>query len=77
MIFRLTPSNPFPDNLSDLRHADLQVLDSQLRRQLDHEYVHELDAHPETLFRMADLQEELGLRELQAAPGTPVFEAAL
>lgn len=77
MNFRLTPSDPFPRDLSDLGHQDLQILHSRVQRQLDHEYVHEFDAHPETQFRMADLEEELGHREMQAVSRTQLLEIAL
>jgi hypothetical protein len=59
----LTPEDAFPEDLSAVPDQELQVLDSQVQRQLDFEYVSEGGPHPETEFRHFDLDEEFGERD--------------
>jgi len=59
----LTPEDEFPEDLSALPDQQLQVLDSQVQRQLDYEYVADGEPHPETEFRHLDLDEEFEARE--------------
>ncbi|MDE8670132.1 hypothetical protein PY310_16250 [Pseudarthrobacter sp. H3Y2-7] len=59
----LTPEDDFPEDLSALPNQDLQVLDSQVQRQLDYEYVAEGEPNPETEFRRDDLNEEFEERD--------------
>jgi hypothetical protein len=59
----LTPEDEFPDDLSALPDHELQVLDSQVQRQLDYEYVAEGEPNPETEFRHLDLDEEFEVRD--------------
>jgi hypothetical protein len=59
----LTPEDEFPDDLSALQDQELQVLDSQVQRQLDYEYVAEGEPNPETEFRREDLNEEFAVRD--------------
>ncbi|MET3921040.1 hypothetical protein [Arthrobacter sp. UYEF20] len=59
----LTPDDAFPDDLSKVGDRELQVLDSQVQRQLDYEYVAEGEPNPETEFRHYDLDEEFGERD--------------
>ncbi|WP_255770617.1 hypothetical protein [Pseudarthrobacter sulfonivorans] len=59
----LTPDDEFPDDLSTLPDQELQVLDSQVQRQLDYEYVAEGEPHPETEFRHHDIDEEFQERD--------------
>jgi hypothetical protein len=59
----LTPEEDFPEDLSELTDKDLQVLDSQIQRQLDYEYVAEGEPNPETEFRHYDLDEEFSERD--------------
>ena len=42
----LTPEDDFPEDLSTVEDKDLQVLDSQVQRQLDYEYVAEGEPNP-------------------------------
>ena len=51
---------PLPDFLE---RQQLQVLDSQVQRQLDYEYVAEGEPNPETEFRHQDLDEEFQSRD--------------
>lgn len=59
----LTPADEFPDDLSALPDRDLQVLDSQVQRQLNYESVAEGEPNPETEFRRDDINEEFAERE--------------
>ncbi|WP_400160574.1 hypothetical protein [Arthrobacter sp. BPSS-3] len=60
---RITPTDPFPQDLEKLKDEKLQVLDSKVQRQLDHEIVTEGEPHPETEFRHHELDLEFGLRD--------------
>jgi hypothetical protein len=40
----LTPEDEFPEDLTKVEDKDLQILDSQVQRQLDYEYVAEGEA---------------------------------
>jgi hypothetical protein len=59
----LTPEDDFPEDLSTLPDEALQILDSQVQRQLDYEYVSEGEPNPETEFRRDDLNEEFEERD--------------
>jgi hypothetical protein len=59
----LTPEDDFPEDLSTLPNQALQILDSQVQRQLDYEYVAEGEPNPETEFRRDDLNEEFEERD--------------
>jgi hypothetical protein len=59
----LTPEDAFPEDLSAVPDQELQVLDSQVQRQLDYEYVSEGGPNPETEFRHFDLDEEFDERD--------------
>ncbi|UZX04583.1 hypothetical protein F8G81_19730 [Arthrobacter sp. CDRTa11] len=59
----LTPEEDFPADLSAVPDLELQVLDSQVQRQLDYEYVSEGGPNPETEFRHFDLDEEFEERD--------------
>ncbi|SDL95775.1 hypothetical protein SAMN04487916_11932 [Arthrobacter sp. ov407] len=59
----LSPDDEFPEDLSKVADKDLQVLDSQVERQLDYEYVVEGEPNPETEFRHYDLDAEFEERD--------------
>jgi hypothetical protein len=59
----LTPEDEFPDDLGALPNQALQVLDSQVQRQLNYEYIAEGEPNPETEFRRDDLNEEFEERD--------------
>jgi hypothetical protein len=61
----LTPEDAFPEDLSAVPDQELQVLDSQVQRQLDFEYVAEGGPNPETEFRHFDLDEEFDERDVR------------
>lgn len=58
----LTPAEHFPQNLAKVGDMQLQVLDSQIQRQLDLEVVNEGEMNPETEFRQEELDEEFKSR---------------
>ncbi len=60
---RITPADPFPEDLEELKVEKLQVLDSQVQRQLDHEIITEGETHPETEFRHHELDVEFEHRD--------------
>jgi hypothetical protein len=59
----LTPEDEFPEDLGIVPDHELQVLDSQVQRQLDHEVVVDGEPNPETEFRHYELDEEFGDRD--------------
>ena len=67
MISRITPSEPFPEDLGTLPNAEVEVLNRKLHRELDHEYVHEDGPSPETESRLEEVTEELDFRDLVSA----------
>lgn len=73
MNSRLTPTDPFSEDLVILENVDIQVLRSRLQRQLDHEHAHHLEADPETVFRLEEITEELDRRELQGSLWRPLL----
>lgn len=59
----LTPEEPFPEHLDKVSDQELQILDSQIQRQLDHEVVAEGEPNPETEFRSFEMDEEFENRD--------------
>ncbi|MET3810052.1 hypothetical protein [Arthrobacter sp. UYEF3] len=59
----LAPHDDFPEDLDKVEDQDLQVLDSQVQRQLDYEIVAEGEPNPETEFRHYELDEEFDVRD--------------
>ena len=59
----LSPDDDFPEDLSVVPDQTLQILDSQVQRQLDYEYVVDGEPNPETEFRHYDLDEEFEERD--------------
>ncbi|PPB48381.1 hypothetical protein C4K88_11520 [Arthrobacter pityocampae] len=66
MTTRLTPSEPFPEDLSSLSLPQVEVLNSKIQRELSHEYVQDGLPDPETEFRNEELTEELDRRDAAA-----------
>ena len=58
----LTPAEHFPQHLAKVGDLKLQVLDSQIQRQLDLEVIGEGEMNPETEFRHDELDEEFERR---------------
>ena len=63
----LTPAELFPQDLAKVGDLQLQVLDSQIQRQLDLEVISEGEMNPETEFRHYELDEEFKSRNKTAA----------
>ena len=61
----LTPAENFPQNLAEVEDRQLQVLDSQIQRQLDFEVISEGETNPETEFRHYELDEEFKSRDVR------------
>ncbi len=73
MNSRLTPAEPFPEDLTALDDIEVQVLHSRVQRQLDYEYAYEFEADPETEFRHAELSEEFRRRNVRASTWRPLL----
>ncbi|KNH20387.1 hypothetical protein ACU18_04360 [Arthrobacter sp. ZBG10] len=59
---RITPADVFPEDLGKMKDKNLQVLDSQVQRQLDHEIVTDGETNPETDSRHEELDLEFEQR---------------
>ena len=59
----LTPEDQFPEDLENVSDNELQVLDSRIQRQLDHEMVVNGESDNETEFRHYELDEEFQDRD--------------
>lgn len=59
----LTPSDPFPADLSKLTDTRLHILHSQVVRQLELEYLQQGIPETETEFRCEELRNELEARD--------------
>lgn len=77
MNSRLTPSEPFPEDLTSLDLPEVEVLNSKIQRELSHEYIHDGEPDPETEFRNEELAEELDRRDAAEAdtPATAQLHA--
>lgn len=60
---RITPADSFPEDLTELKDEKLQVLDSQVQRQIDHEIITDGASDPETEFRHEEMDTEFENRE--------------
>jgi hypothetical protein len=65
MKSRLSPDDAFPD-LTQLPTDAVEVINSKVHRELDFEYATDGDAHPETQFRLGEVNEELDTRDVLA-----------
>ncbi|MUK00501.1 hypothetical protein GM708_00300 [Vibrio cholerae] len=71
MSTRLTPSEEFPNDLSALGLPEVEMLNSKIHRELDHEYATNGEPFLETEIRHEELTEELDRRD-QQPESTPV-----
>ncbi|MET4097637.1 hypothetical protein [Arthrobacter sp. UYCu712] len=60
---RLTPEDDFPEDLGKVKDQKLQILDSEVQRQLDHEVIADGEPNRETEFRHYELDEEFNARD--------------
>lgn len=72
MNSRLAPTDFFPEDPAALTDIELQVLHSRIQCQLDHEYIHDLQAHPDTEFRHAEVRDEIEQREFSSSTWEPL-----
>ncbi|MBG6215624.1 hypothetical protein IWX75_000061 [Arthrobacter sp. CAN_A6] len=75
MNSRLTPAEPFPDDLAPLEVWEVEVLNSKVHRELDYEYAHAGGPAMETEFRHEELRDELDRRDDSDAAPTPALPA--
>jgi hypothetical protein len=73
---RLTPEEPFPEDLTGLRDEAVEVLHSKIHREIDAEYDELGEIVPETEFRLEELTEELDRRDDEQAD-SPVAEVTV
>ncbi|MHA7276319.1 hypothetical protein [Arthrobacter sp. HLT1-21] len=62
----LAPDEPFPADLTALDQTEVEVLNSRTHRQLDTEYLRDLEPNPETSARLDEVTEELDRRDAEA-----------
>ena len=67
MKSRISPDEPFPEDLGDLKDQDVEVLNSKVHREVDHEFATEGEVDPETAARRDEVAGELDDRD--AGPG--------
>jgi hypothetical protein len=63
MNSRITPDDTFPADLGRLRNEDVEVLNSKVHREIDHEFATDGEVHPETDARKEEISEELDERD--------------
>jgi septation ring formation regulator EzrA len=71
MKSRLTPEQPFPEDLTELKDEHVEVLNSKIHREVDAEYDELGEVLPETEFRLEELTEELDRRDDGQAASSP------
>ena len=59
MKSRISPDEPFPEDLGRLQDEDVEVLNSKVHRENDHEVATEGEVDPETAARVESLKKEL------------------
>lgn len=76
MSSKLGPSDPFPEDLSELELTEVEILNSKVHRELDLEYVRDGMPSFETEIRKEELTDELDRRDAQldepACPGLSI-----
>lgn len=63
MNSRISPEEPFPADLGRLRDQDVEVLNSKVHREIDHEFATTGEIDAETAFRKDELADELDDRD--------------
>jgi len=66
---RMEPDARFPQDLGQLTASEVEILNSKIHRQLDHEYVQDGEPDPETAGRHEELTAELNRRDRDATAG--------
>lgn len=67
MKSRITPDEPFPADLRRLRTDDVEILNSKVHREMEHEVATSGEVDAETSYRKEELREELDERD--SGPG--------
>ena len=67
MKSRISPDEPFPEDLGRLQDEDVEVLNSKVHREIDHEFATEGEVDPETAARKDEVKDELDDRD--SGPG--------
>ncbi|GAA2174652.1 hypothetical protein GCM10009784_13850 [Arthrobacter parietis] len=65
MSSKLGPSDPFPEDLSELALTEVEILNSKVHRELDLEYVRDGTPSFETEIRKEELTDELDRRDAE------------
>lgn len=63
MNSRISPDEPFPADLGRLRDQDVEVLNSKIHREIDHEFATAGEIDAETAARKDELDDELDDRD--------------
>ncbi|MHA7218971.1 hypothetical protein ACX80L_08745 [Arthrobacter sp. MDT1-48-3] len=63
MDSRISPDEPFPPDLGRLRTEDVEILNSKVHREIEHEFAADGEIDAETASRKDELTEELDDRE--------------
>lgn len=64
MSSKISPDEPFPEDLGRLKDHEVEVLNSKVHREIDHEIVTAGEVEAETAFRSDELSEELDGRDV-------------
>ena len=67
---KISPQDPFPEDLGDLTTEALEILNSKVHRQAEFEYQRDGESELETRFRLEFLAEELDRRENLSPTGS-------
>ncbi|MHA7179943.1 hypothetical protein ACX80J_07460 [Arthrobacter sp. MDB2-24] len=63
MSSRISPDEPFPADLGRLRDQEVEVLNSKVHREIEHEWAEDGDVDPETASRKDEITDELDDRD--------------
>lgn len=63
MKSRISPDDPFPEDLGRLKDHDVEVLNSKVHREVDHEFATDGEVDPETAARKDEVAGELDDRD--------------
>ncbi|OUM43345.1 hypothetical protein [Arthrobacter sedimenti] len=63
MSSRISPDEPFPADLGRLRDQEVEVLNSKVHREIEHEWAEDGEVDPETASRKDEIADELDDRD--------------
>lgn len=64
MKSRISPEENFPEDLDRETDDGVEILNSRVHREIEHEYATDGEVDPETDFRQDELREELDERDV-------------